>query len=157
MLKWYILRWHILSPSIRYACQLNNTYMAISSYLYWNLSYCIFSSSKTPISFFSMYPISFLKLSIFLIYLKHVQGFSGGAVVKNLPANAGDTGLIPGPEDPTCCEATKSVQHSYWDCVLEPENHNYLANLLQLLKPTPPCPRACNKRNHHNEKPENRH
>ena len=30
-------------------------------------------------------------------------------MVKNLPANAGDTGLIPGPEDPTCCEATKPV------------------------------------------------
>ena len=26
-----------------------------------------------------------------------VQGFPGGAVVKNPPANAGDTGLIPGP------------------------------------------------------------
>ena len=25
------------------------------------------------------------------------QGFPGGAVVKNLPANAGDTGLSPGP------------------------------------------------------------
>ena len=24
--------------------------------------------------------------------------FPGGAVVKNLPANAGDTGSIPGPE-----------------------------------------------------------
>ena len=24
------------------------------------------------------------------------KGFSGGSVVKNLPANAGDTGLIPG-------------------------------------------------------------
>ena len=24
-------------------------------------------------------------------------GFPGGAVVKNLPANAGDTGLSPGP------------------------------------------------------------
>ena len=24
-------------------------------------------------------------------------GFPGGAVVKSLPANAGDTGLIPGP------------------------------------------------------------
>ena len=24
------------------------------------------------------------------------QGFFGGSVVKNLPANAGDTGLIPG-------------------------------------------------------------
>ena len=26
------------------------------------------------------------------------KGFPGGAVVKNLPANAGDTGSIPGPE-----------------------------------------------------------
>ena len=25
-------------------------------------------------------------------------GFPGGAVVKNLPANAGDTGSSPGPE-----------------------------------------------------------
>ena len=25
------------------------------------------------------------------------QGFPSGSVVKNLPANAGDTGLIPGP------------------------------------------------------------
>ena len=27
----------------------------------------------------------------------HREGFPGGAVVKNLPANAGDTGSIPGP------------------------------------------------------------
>ena len=25
-----------------------------------------------------------------------MEGFPGGSVVKNLPANAGDTGLIPG-------------------------------------------------------------
>ena len=25
------------------------------------------------------------------------EGFTGGAVVKNLPVNAGDTGLSPGP------------------------------------------------------------
>ena len=25
------------------------------------------------------------------------KGFPGGSVVKNPPANAGDTGLIPGP------------------------------------------------------------
>ena len=29
--------------------------------------------------------------------MKDVQGFPGGAVVKNPPANAGDTGLSPGP------------------------------------------------------------
>ena len=28
------------------------------------------------------------------------RGFPGGAVVKNLPANAEDTGLIPGPGRP---------------------------------------------------------
>ena len=28
---------------------------------------------------------------------KFNKGFPGGAVVKNPPANAGDTGLIPGP------------------------------------------------------------
>ena len=26
----------------------------------------------------------------------HIQGFPGGSVVKNLPASAGDVGLIPG-------------------------------------------------------------
>ena len=39
--------------------------------------------------------------------------FPGGAVVKNLPANAGDTGSSPGPEDLTCCGATKPVHHNY--------------------------------------------
>ena len=49
----------------------------------------------------------------------HMWDFSGGAVVKNLPANAGDTSSIPGPgrfphameqlspcattTEPTCC------------------------------------------------------
>ena len=38
-----------------------------------------------------------------IIFLMHIciekrgQGFPGGAVVKNLPANAGDMGSIPGP------------------------------------------------------------
>ena len=30
------------------------------------------------------------------IYIKKEQGFPGGAVVENLPANAGDTGSSPG-------------------------------------------------------------
>ena len=40
-----------------------------------------------------------LSLFIFLPVHKHVLGFPGGTVVKNLPANVGDTGdvdLIPG-------------------------------------------------------------
>ena len=39
--------------------------------------------------------------------------FPGGAVVKNPPANAGDTGSIPGREDPTCHRATKPVHLNY--------------------------------------------
>ena len=37
----------------------------------------------------------------------------GGPVVKNPPANAGDTDSIPSLEDSTCCIATKLVCHSY--------------------------------------------
>ena len=32
--------------------------------------------------------------------LKVHRGIPGGSVVKNPPANAGDSGLIPGSEDP---------------------------------------------------------
>ena len=44
---------------------------------------------------------------------------------KNLPASAGDTGLIPDGEDPTCCEATKPLCHNYRACALELTLHNY--------------------------------
>ena len=46
---------------------------------------------------------------------KGMWGFSGGPVVKNPPANAGDPSLIPGPgiNDPTCHGATKPVCHNY--------------------------------------------
>ena len=33
---------------------------------------------------------------LFSLFKSGVMGFPGGSVVKNLPANAGDTGLIPG-------------------------------------------------------------
>ena len=40
---------------------------------------------------------------IYLAKVKRFRAFPGGSVVKNLPANAGDRGLIPGsgrsPED----------------------------------------------------------
>ena len=32
-----------------------------------------------------------------MLFKKHFRDFPGGTVVKNLPANAGDTGSIPGP------------------------------------------------------------
>ena len=40
-----------------------------------------------------------------------LSGFPGGPVVKSLPANAGDMGLIW--EDPMCHGATKSMRPSY--------------------------------------------
>ena len=33
---------------------------------------------------------------------KNLRGFMGGSVVKNLPANAGDMGLIPDPGRSRC-------------------------------------------------------
>ena len=75
------------------------------------------------------------------------QGFLGGSVVKNLPANAGDMSLIPDlrsmikSRDQTQHEEIKSICHNYWACALEPGSYNYLAHWLQLLKAT--CPRAC--------------
>ena len=47
-------------------------------------------------------------------YLKIGAGdFPGGAVVKSLPANAGDMGSSLVREDPTCRGATKPVRHNY--------------------------------------------
>ena len=40
-----------------------------------------------------------------------VKGFPGGSVVKNMPANAGDMGSVPGLGG--CHEATKPVCHNY--------------------------------------------
>ena len=48
-------------------------------------------------------------------------GFSGGSVVKNLPANAGDWDLIPGLGIFHMLGASKLVHHSYW----EPWSRNY--------------------------------
>ena len=56
----------------------------------------------------------------------NIGNFPGGAVVKNLPDNAGDRGSIPCEEDPTCLGAGKPLHHNFWACVL------------QLLKPMNP-------------------
>ena len=53
------------------------------------------------------------------------EGFPGGTMVKNSPANAEDTGLIPAQEYPTCHRATKCVCHNYWACALEPGSSSY--------------------------------
>ena len=45
------------------------------------------------------------------IKITNTLGFPDGAVVKNPPANAGDTGSSQG--DPTCRGATGPVHHNY--------------------------------------------
>ena len=43
-----------------------------------------------------------------------LKNFSGNPVVKNPPANAGDTGLIPGPGTKIPMQGvTKPVYHNY--------------------------------------------
>ena len=53
------------------------------------------------------------------IKLDNWQDFPGGIVDRSPPANAGDTGLIPGP-------GRFHMPQSYWACVpqLEPTLHN---------------------------------
>ena len=74
------------------------------------------------------------------------MGLPGGAVVKNLPANAGDTSSNPGP----------GSSHMLWS------NKAHARQLLslrsrarepQLLKPTCLEPVLCNERSRRNEKP----
>ena len=49
-------------------------------------------------------------LLLVLIFLKaHIRGFAGGLVVKNLPASAGDIGLIPGLGRSHMCRAAEPL------------------------------------------------
>ena len=54
-----------------------------------------------------------------------VKDFPGGAAVKNLPANAGNTGLMPGQGRSHMPRSNKPMCHNYWACTLEPTSHNY--------------------------------
>ena len=80
------------------------------------------------------------------------EGFPGGTVVKNPPANAGDTGSIPGPgrshmpqSNEACAPQLLSLQATTTE-----------ARVPQLLKPARLEPVLRNKRSHRNEKPAHR-
>ena len=73
-------------------------------------------------------------------------GSPGDSLVKNSPANAEDTGLLPGLDDPTCRGTAKLVRHDYWACALEPVSHNYWS--LHALEPM-----LCIERSHRRDKP----
>ena len=85
-------------------------------------------------------------LSSYVSNIKSHQGFPGGVVVKNPPANAGETG--PGP-------GRSHMPRSNWACTLEPVSHNYWARVSQILKPVHLEP-VLHKRSHRNEKPCNK-
>ena len=78
-------------------------------------------------------------------------GFPGGAVVKNPPANAGDTVSSPGPGRSHVRGATKPVRHNYWACALEPASHNYWACVPRARAPQQEKPPQFEKPEHHNE------
>ena len=44
---------------------------------------------------------------------KRKQGFPGGPVVKNRPADAGGTSSVPDLGSPTCCGATRRIWGNY--------------------------------------------
>ena len=70
-------------------------------------------------------------------------------MVKNPPANAGDTGLSPGPEG-------SHVPRSSWACAPQLLSLRSRAREPQLLKPVGLEPVLRNKRSHRNEKPADR-
>ena len=73
------------------------------------------------------------------------MGFPGGAIVKNLPANAGDTGLSPDP----------GRSHMPWSNeapVPQLLSLRFRACKTQLLKPAHLEPMLGNRRSHRNEK-----
>ena len=82
-----------------------------------------------------------LTLSTIPFTKQNIWDLPHGPLVEDLPADAVDSIRSLVREVPTCCGATK------------PRSHNYLAHVLQLLKPTCLDPVLCSKRSHQNEKP----
>ena len=75
-----------------------------------------------------------------------VLGFPGGAVVKNLPANAGDVGSSPGPGRSHMLRSNEA--HAPQLLSLHSRAHEP-----QLWKPACLEPMLRNKKSHRNEKP----
>ena len=62
---------------------------------------------------------------VFKCYLRRgFQDFPGGAMDRNLPANAGDMGSIPGPGRFHMLWRIKPMHQNYWTCTLGPVNQN---------------------------------
>ena len=59
-----------------------------------------------------------------LLFKKTLQGFPGRPEAENLPPNAGDPGLIPGPGGSHMLQSNKPTGHSHSACALELKNGN---------------------------------
>ena len=80
-----------------------------------------------------------------------MRGFSGGSVVKNLPANAGDTGSIPDPGRPHIAAEPLRLCTTTAEPVLEPRSRSYWRRPLDLQpslwnksEVAQSCPTLCN-------------
>ena len=75
-----------------------------------------------------------------------MEDFPGGTVVKNPPANEGDTGSSPGP-------GRSHMPRNNKACAPQLLSLRSGARMPQLPKPTRLEPVLCNKRSHRSEKP----
>ena len=81
------------------------------------------------------------------------QGFPGGAVVKNPPANAGDTGSSPDPRRPHMPQSNKAHVPQLLSLCSRACEPQLLNPCTTTTEPARLEPMLCNKRSHRNEKP----
>ena len=79
------------------------------------------------------------------------QGISLGSVVKNPPADAGDTSSVPCPERCHVPQSNLAHEPQLLSLCPEPWNRNYSVHTPQLLRPPGPSTRALQQ-----EKPQRR-
>ena len=84
-------------------------------------------------------------VTLFWSKIKISRGFPSSSVVKSPPANARDTGSIPGPACSTCCGATSPC-----GTTIEPALSSQRTTTPEGLQVTESM--LCNKRRHHSEK-----
>ena len=87
----------------------------------WISGTAIFVTNKMTLVIHLKFYISLLTFSL----KRYTKGFPGGAVVKNPPANAGDTGLSPGPGSSHMLWSNQARVPQLLTCTLEPASHNY--------------------------------
>ena len=74
------------------------------------------------------------------------RGFPGGSVVKNPPANVGDTGSIPDLGRWHMPRSNKAHAPQWLSLCSGPGSSNYWTHVLQPLQPHAPKPVLCNEK-----------